>query len=206
MAAMRVICSWIMTGMLGAAPLLAQDDLPRRAPGRALDFEPQLMLEHPGAIPSDPDAPAHSPEAEAARLEAVLVKARQRVAESEQLYKEGILARVEVEGRSLRILEVEKELAETRLQIAAAQRDTAKKSFDGHRIGQEELDKAESDWKATQEVAQAAEAKWDQAQLEAAALDLKRKRKLFAEGVGTRREVQLAEDRVALLTGTGGKP
>jgi len=31
---------------------------------------------------------------------------------------------------------------------------------------------------------------------------LQRKRKLFAEGVATRREVELAEDRLALLSGT----
>jgi multidrug resistance efflux pump len=191
---------WIILPFMGAALLRAQDDLPHHAPGDALDFEPKLMLDGPHAAPVA--SPTPSPEDRVQQCEAALLVAEQRAADSEQLFKEDILAKVEMEARILRIVQVRKELADARLDVATAQAEAAKKSFDARAASQSDLDTANAALKTAQTTAAAASAEWDKAQLDAAILDLQRKRKLYSEGVGTRRELQMAEDRVALLSGT----
>ena len=191
--------------LLRVAPLHAQDDLPKHASGEVLDFEPKLMLDGPRATFAAP-SPVSSAEGRIRELEDALIQAEKRSVDSEQLFKEGILAKVEVEGRALRVVQVRKELADARLSVAAARADAVKKSFDSNAASQPDLDAAEAALKTARESAAAASAEWDKGQLDAANLDLKRKRKLYAEDVSTRREVQMAEDRVVLLSGTAAKP
>jgi hypothetical protein len=195
---------WIVLTLLATAMLRAQDDLPKHAPGDSLDFEPKLMLDGPHAPPLDA-SPTPSPEDRVQQYEAALVTAEQRAADSEQLFKEGILAKVEVEARFLRIVQIQKELAGARLSVAIANAAAAKKSFDAHAATQADLDSANAALKSAQDAAAAAATEWDTAELNAALLDLQRKRKLYSEGVGSQHEVQMAEDRVALLTGTAAK-
>jgi hypothetical protein len=154
----------------------------------------------------DAPSPAASPEGRVKELQETLIQAEKRSVDSEQLFKEGILAKVEVEGRALRVVQVRKELADARLSDAAARADVVKKSLDSHAASQADFDAAKAALKTAQESAAATSAEWDKAQLDAANLDLKRKRKLYAEGVSTKREVQMAEDRVVLLSGTAAKP
>ena len=197
--------SWILFPVLGAALLRAQDEpLPSRASGDSLDFEPKLMLDGPRAA-SIASSPTPSPEDRVRRCQAALLNAEQRAADAEQLFKEGILAKVETEARFLGIIQARKQLADATLAVAAAQADAAKRSFDAHECSQAELDAANAGLKAAQADAAADTAEWDKAEFNAATLDLRRKRKLYSEGVGSQREVQMAEDRVALLSGTALK-
>jgi hypothetical protein len=183
--------------------LRAQDEpLPRRAPGDSFDFEPKLMLDGPHAAAA---SPTPSPEDRLRRCQAALLAAEQRAADSEQLFKEGILAKVESEARFLRIIQARKELADAALQVAAAHADAVKRSFDAHESSQSDLQAANAALKDAQESAATQTADWDRAEFRAATLDLERKRKLYSEGVGSEREVQMAEDRVALLSGTSAK-
>jgi len=197
--------AWIIAALLGTALLRAQDDLPKHAPGESLDFEPKLMLDGPHAPPVAASTPVASPEDRVQQMEAALILAEQHAADSEQLFKEGILAKVEVEGRALRVVQARKQLADARLTVAAARADAVRKSFDAHQASQSDFAAANAALNTARETAAAASADWDQAELDAATIDLKRKRKLYAEGVGSQREVELAEDRVALLSGTAAK-
>lgn len=197
--------SCLLLPLLGAALLRAQDEpLPRRSPGDSFDFEPKLMLDGPHAA-AVATSPTPSPEDRVRQCQAALLEAEQRAADSEQLYKEGILAKVEIEGRFLRITQARKELSDAALAVAAAHADAVKRSFDAHESSQAELDAALAALKTAQAAAASDTAEWDKAELDAATLDLRRKRKLYSEGVGSQREVQMAEDRVALLTGTASR-
>jgi multidrug resistance efflux pump len=162
------------------------------------------MLDGPRAAPVS-SSPTPSPEDRVQQCQAALLEAEGRAADSEQLFKEGILAKVEIEARILRIIQARKELADATLFVAQAHADAARKSFEAHESSQPDLAAATAALKTAQQAAAAASTEWDQAQYAAAALDLQRKRKLYSEGVGSEREVQMAEDRVALLSGTGGK-
>jgi hypothetical protein len=197
--------AWIIALLVGAASLRAQDDLPRHAQGEALDFEPKLMLDGPHAALPDASPTPASPEDRVSQLQAALITAEQRAADSEQLFKEGILAKVEAEGRALHVVEVRKELADATVAVAASRTDAVKKAFDAHQASQSDLNAANSTLKTAQDTAASASADWAKAELDAATLDLHRKQKLYSEGVCTKREVEIAQDRVALLTSTSAK-
>jgi hypothetical protein len=188
---------------LGIAVASAQDDLPKRGPADTLDFEPKLMLDGPHAAAIPPPTPG--PEDRLQQCQAALLQAEQRAVDSEQLFKEGILAKVEIEARYMRITEARKNLADATVAVAAEEAASEKKSFDAHQATQAQLDAAIAELKTAQAADAASSADWAKAQLDAATLDLWRKRKLFSEGVGSRHEVQEAEDRVALLSGTAAK-
>jgi hypothetical protein len=202
---MKAAVCILLAGM-AVAQSRAQDDLPKHAPGETFDFEPKLMLDGPHAnvVPDAP--PAMSPADRVKQLEADLLSAEQHAAGCEQLYKDGILAKVEVEGRQMRVVQITKQLADARADAAAAQADAVKKNFDARKASQADLDAAHAALAAARQAAKGASAEWDKAQLNAATIDLQRKRKLYSEGVATRLEVQMAEDRLALLTGTLAKP
>ncbi len=196
----------IILSLAGTTLLRAQDDaLPAHGPGDSLDFEPKLMLDGPFAQHAA-TSPTPSPADRVQQCEAALLRAEQRATDSEQLFKEGILAKVEFEGRILAIVRARKDLAQARLAVAALDADNARKSFDARKAPQADLDAANAALKTAGAAAAAASAEWDKAQLAAAALDLQRKRKLFSEGVCSRQEVQMAEDRLALLSGSGTRP
>jgi len=202
MNAERRFC--IALALLATALVRAQDELPKHAASDSLDFEPKLMLEGPRAphlIPAEP-SPAISPGDRVKQLEADLLRAQQRAGDSQQLFKEGVLAKVEMEERVLRVVDIQKDLAAARLIVAAAQCDAIKNSVASHQASPADLAAAAIALKTARETAAATSVAWDKARLDAATLDLQRKHKLYSEGVATRREVQLAEDRVLLLSGT----
>ncbi len=169
-----------------------------------MDFEPKLMLDGPGAATAA-SSPTPSPGDRVHQCKAALLDAEQRAADSEQLFKEGVLAKVEMEGRLLGIVQARKELADAELVVAEAHADAVKRSFDAHECSQTDLNFANAALKAARQEAAGDSADWEKAELDAAMLDLKRKRKLYSEGVGSYREVQMAEDRVAMLSGTGAR-
>jgi multidrug resistance efflux pump len=190
----------IILSLVGAALLRAQDDLPKHIPGEVFDFEPKLMLDGSRASIAAP-SPA-SPDDRLRQCQDALRQAEQRAVACEQLFKEGVLAKVELEARFMRIVQARKELADATLDVAAAHADAVKKSLDAHAASQSDLAAANAALKTAHDAAIAASAAWDQAQIDAANLDLERKRKLYSEGVGSRHELQVAEDRVVLLSGT----
>jgi hypothetical protein len=177
---------------------LAQVGTP--APRGAGDFEPAQMLDGPHgvALPT----PAESPQDRLQRCQAALAMAQKRAGDAEGLFNEGILARVEMEARFMQVVKAQKDVADATVAVATAHADAVKKSFDAHGSRQAELDAANAALKSAQDAANAASAAWDKSQLDAALLNLRRKRKLYSEGACSRRELQMAEDRMILLTGT----
>ncbi len=197
---MRVWIAFVF--LAGTAGLRGQDSLPRKSPGEPMDFEPKQMLEGPGASPAPVvTVPPISLDDRVQLIEMALAVAQKRSSESEDLFKDGILAKVEVEERALRVVELTRQLDDAKLALAQAQADAVKKSFDAHQASQADLDAANAALNTAQQTAVAATAQWNQAQLNAATLDVQRKRKLYYEGVATRRELEMAEERLTLLTG-----
>jgi multidrug resistance efflux pump len=159
------------------------------------------MLDGPRSASIKP-SPTPTADALLREREAGLLRAEQSAVDGEQLLKEGILARVEFEARVLRLTQAREEFANAQLAVAAAHTDAAKKSFDTHKASQSDLDSANAALKSAQDAAASASAEWDAAQLQDAVRDFERKRKLFTQGVGSRQDLQMAQDRVTLLTGS----
>ena len=196
----------LLAALLGAVSLHAEEELPKHAPGETFDFEPKLMLDGPLAKlpPGLSERQSALAEDRIPKLEAALLKAENRAADCEQLHKEGVISTVEAEDRMIQVLRAKRELAVVRAAVAAHKAVAAKKAFDAHQQSQTELDDANKSWLAALEAAKAAAAELHDAELNVAVADLNRRKKLMAEGIGSRQEVARAQDRLALLTGTSG--
>ena len=139
------------------------------------------------------------PNGDMARLEKQLARAKQNAAGAERLYKIGVLARVEVEQRTLKVLRCESDLANAR--VARAKEELAEKESQlaTGEITKDELESMKAALAQLTETAQAATAKRERAELEAAEADLRRQQKLLKLGIGQKSDVTHAEEKLAEL-------
>src|SRR3954470_21774024 len=103
-----------------AATLPAQEELPTD-PESAMDIEPPLLIQesqNQNVVYTRPDAPELKPIPDPELLAASLEKARKSAASGERLYKSGIIAKVDAENRALKVIRLEAELAEAKLESA----------------------------------------------------------------------------------------
>jgi hypothetical protein len=179
---------------------LIAEDLPKD-PVESFDIEPPLLIQEvPGRNPI-PSASGLSPETERdpEQMQIALEKARKSAAAGERLYKSGVIAKVDAENRSLKVIRLETELAETRLEIATEAVASQQSRFDAGEISQSELEVAKAAMVAATDAAQSAVARRDRAELDAALLNLNRQKKLLALGSGRKSEVSRAQEKVATL-------
>jgi hypothetical protein len=134
LAAVIVIC------VIGLGTAFAQLPQPAHTTGDAGDFEPSQMLDGPEAAATP--TPAEAPQDRLARWQAALADARKRADAAEGLFKDGILAQVEVEGRYMQVVKAEKAVADATVAVDAAKVDAVKKSIDAHKATQSDLDAA----------------------------------------------------------------
>ena len=187
---------------LAAASLLvsarAADDLPRRAPGEAMDFEPGLLL--PDL--TNPPEPGNS----VGRLEAALDRAKKSAASGERMFRAGIIAKVEAEKRALKVVRLTAEFASAQLTAAKTELETKQAEFTAGKISQEQLDAAHASTDSAAEAAAKASTAWERAQLAAAELNLSRQRQLLAAGIGSKSLVSRAQSQVAGLKSKPATP
>ncbi len=116
------------------------------------------------------------------------------------------MAKVEAERRALRVVRLESELANAELMAANEAVVTQRKCLDAGEISQADLAPFLAALEQASGAAQAAEAKYRQAQLDAAALDLRRQKQLFAAGSARKADVTRAEEKLAELQHGEEKP
>ena len=185
---------------LFAATMLAEDGLPKD-PGEPLDIEPPLLIqESPNrnivyAAPPAPGQKDFDPE----RIALTLEKARKSAASGERLYKSGIIAKVDAENRVIKVIRLEADLAEAKLELAKENVALQQVRLDAGGISAGELDAAKSILAAATQEAEAAGQKKERAELDAALLNLHRQQKLLAMGSGRKSEVNRAQEKVSAL-------
>lgn len=188
-------------GLLGfflAASLLAEEELPQD-PSEPLDIEPPLLIQEiptRGPVQSTPGIAADlDPE----RVQIALEKAKKSATAGERLFRSGVIAKVDAENRALKVVRLEAELANARLEAAKQTVATQQLRLDAAEIPQSELEVARAALaSATNEAAAAAERR-EKAELDAARLNLSRQKKLLALGSGRKSEVSRAEEKLATL-------
>ena len=187
-------------GIFLAASLMAEDELPKD-PGESLDIEPPLLIQEIPSRGPVQSTPGLLPEKEVdpERIQIALEKAKKSAAAGERLYKSGVIAKVEAENRSLKVIRLETELAEARLELAKQTGASQQSRFDAGEITQGEMESAKTTLVAAINAAQSAAARRDRAELDAALLNLSRQKKLLALGSGRKSEVSRAEEKVAAL-------
>ena len=140
-----------------------------------------------------------------ARLEKQLERAKQNAAGAERLFKIGVLAKMEVEQRSLKVIRCESDLANAR--VARAKEELAEKESQlaAGEITKDELESMKTALAQLTEAAQVATAKRERAELEAAEANLRRQQKLLKLGVGQKSDVTHAEEKLAELKAQNGR-
>jgi len=157
----------------------------------SFDVEPPILKQNLSDEPL--------PNGDMARLEKQLERAKQNAAGAERLYKIGVLAKMEVEQRSLKVVRCESDLANAR--VARAKEELAEKEsqFATGEITRDELDSMKTALAQLTEAAQVATAKRERAELEAAEANLRRQQKLLKLGIAGKSDVDRAEEKLAEL-------
>src|SRR5213080_2789104 len=176
----------------------------------AADPSPQSKSDEPEAFDIEPailkqnlsDAPlpeAGTPDAEVARLEKQLERAKRNADGAERLYKIGVLARLEVEQRLLKVVRTESDLASARVtQVKEKVTEEEYRVASGENA-KGELDEAKATLAQLTEAAQVAAAKRERAELEAAEANLRRQQKLLKLGIAQKSDVTDAQEKLAQL-------
>jgi hypothetical protein len=157
----------------------------------SFDVEPPILKQNLSDEPL--------PNGDLARLEKQLGRAKQNAAGAERLYKIGVLAKMEVEQRLVKVVRCESDLANAR--VARAKEELAEKESQlaTGEITRDELESMKTALAQLSEAAQAATAKRERAELEAAEANLRRQQKLLKLGIGQKSDVTRAEEKLAEL-------
>ena len=157
----------------------------------SLDVEPPILKQNLSDEPL--------PDGDMARLEKQLQRAKQNAAGAERLYKIGVLAKMEVEQRLLKVTRGESDLANAR--VARAKEELAEKESQlaTGEITRDELESIKTALAQSTEAAQVATAKRERAELEAAEANLRRQQKLLKLGIAGKDDVDRAQEKLAEL-------
>jgi multidrug resistance efflux pump len=181
-----------------AASLLAEEELPQD-PSEPLDIEPPLLIQEIPARSPGQSTPGIAADLDPARVQIALEKAKKSAAAGERLFRSGVIAKVDAENRALKVVRLEAELANARLEVAKQTVAAQQLRPDAAEIPQSELEIAQAALVSATNEATAATARREKAELDAARLNLSRQKKLLALGSGRKSEVSRAEEKLAAL-------
>ena len=161
------------------------------------DVEPPILKQNL----SDELAEAATPDGDIARCEKKLERAKRNAAGAERLWKIGVLAKVEVEQRAVKVIKCETEVASARVAQAretVAQQESRVASGETRK---QELEVAKTALAQLIEAEQKAVAKREGAELEFAEANLRRQQRLLKLGSAHKSDVSNAEEKLAELKG-----
>jgi multidrug resistance efflux pump len=159
------------------------------------DIEPPILKQNL----SDELAEAGTPDGDVARCEKKLERAKRNAVGAERLWKIGVLAKVEVEQRALKMVKCETEVASARV---AQARETVAQQESRVASGEttkQELEVAKTALAQLIEAEQKAVAKRETAELEFAEANLRRQQRLLKLGSAHKSDVTNAEEKLAEL-------
>jgi multidrug resistance efflux pump len=159
------------------------------------DIEPPILKQNL----SDELAEAGTPDGDVVRCEKKLERAKRNAAGAERLWKIGVLAKVEVEQRALKVIKCETELASARVAQAketVAQQESRVASGE---TTKQELEVAKTALAQLIDAEQKAVAKRESAELESAEANLRRQQRLLKLGSAHKSDVSNAEEKLAEL-------
>ena len=157
----------------------------------SFDVEPPILKQNLSDEPL--------PDGDMARLEKQLQRAKQNAQGAERLYKIGVLAKMEVEQRLLKVIRCESDLANARVARAKEELSEKESQLAAGEITRDELESMKTALAQLNEAAQVATAKRERAEVEAAEANLRRQQKLLKLGVGQKSDVSRAEEKLAEL-------
>lgn len=189
-----------LVSVLFATTLAAQEEeLP--ANPEPMDIEPPLLIQETpnrNIVANAPPAPGQK-DLDPERIRRALEKAKKNAASGERLYKSGIIAKVEAENRTLKVVRLEADLADAKLELTKQNLEVQQVRLEAGEISSEELETAKSLIAEATKEAESAAARKRQAEVEAAEINLRRQQKLLAMGSGRKAEVSRAQEKLSAL-------
>jgi len=194
----RIFALLVMASAMSLAAL-ATDELPQKESDEpdAFDIEPPLLKQN---LSTEPLPTTSSPgDLDVVQLEKQLDRAKKNASGAGRLYKIGVLAKVEVEQRALKVVRLQSDLANA--QLARAKDDLAaqESQVGAGESTKDELEAAKAALAQLTEAAQAAAAKRERAELDAAEANVRRQQKLLALGSAHKSDVNRAQEKLAEL-------
>jgi multidrug resistance efflux pump len=184
-----------LTFLTSALIALAADQPNNSDEPGEFDIEPPILKQNL----SDELAEAGTPDGDVARCEKKLERSKRNAAGAERLWRIGVLAKVEVEQRALKVIKCETELASARVgQAKGAVAEQESRVASGESTKQE-LEVAKTALAQLIEAEQKAVAKRESAELEFAEANLRRQQRLLKLGSAHRSDVTNAEEKLAEL-------
>ncbi|HEU0210288.1 MAG TPA: hypothetical protein VFQ78_15085 [Candidatus Udaeobacter sp.] len=159
------------------------------------DVEPPILKQNL----SDELAETETPDGDVARCEKKLERAKQNAAGAERLWKIGVLAKVEVEQRALKVIKCEVVLANARVAQAKERLVEEESRVASGESTKQELDVAKAALAQLVAAAEMADSKRQIAELESAEANLRRQQRLLKLGSAHKSDVTNAEEKVAEL-------
>jgi multidrug resistance efflux pump len=159
------------------------------------DVAPPILKQNLSTDRSSADAPGDA----VARLEKKLEEAKGDAKGIERLCKNGVLSKVEMEQRLLKVMECEAELASARLAVGKGKVAELESGVASGESANNQLASAKAALKQLSEAAETATAKRERAQLEAAEANLHRQQQLLKLGVAGRSDLDRAEEKLTEL-------
>src|SRR5207245_6523917 len=176
-----------------AADQLAQNQ--SQDPG-SFDIEPPLLKQN---LSNEPLSATSAPGDDVARLEKQLEHAKKNASGAERLYKIGVLAKVEVEQRALKVVRIESDIANAQLARAKEEVAAQESQLAAGESTKDELEAAKATLAQLTDVAQSAAARRERAELDAAEANVRRQQKLLALGSAHKSDVNRAQEKLAEL-------
>ncbi len=196
---MTRVFTLLVTVIATAFAALATDELPRNESNEpdSFDIEPPLLKQN---LSTEPVPATSSPgDLDVVQLEKQLDRAKKNASGAERLYKIGVLAKVEVEQRGLKVVRLESDLANAELARAKAELAAQESQLAAGESTKDELEAAKATLAQLTEAAQIAAAKRGRAELDAAEANLRREEKLLRLGSAHKSDVNRAQEKLAEL-------
>ena len=181
--------------------LLIASALQAQQGDESFEVEPALLPQNLRNESLATQSATPEPILDVAKLEKDLARAKRNADGAERLFKMGALAKVEVESRALKVVRLESDLENARLAHAKEEALAQTSDGDSNQSAKADANQIESDLARAIQAAHAAAAKREQAELQAAAMNLFRQQKLLALGSGSKSGVRRAEEKLAQVQG-----
>jgi hypothetical protein len=186
----------LVTFLTSALVALAADQsINSEEPGE-FDIEPPILKQN---LSDELAATAGTPDGDVARWEKQVERAKKNAAGAERLWKIGVLAKIEVEQRGLKVIRCEAALAGARVAQAEERIAEQESRVASGESTKQELDVTKAALAPLIEAAQKAVAKRETAELESAEANLRRQQKLLKLGSAHKSDVTNAEEKLAEL-------
>ena len=168
----------------------------------SFDIEPPILKEN---LSAESPSAAAAPDDDIARLEKQLERAKRNAASAERLCKIGVLSKMEVEQRFLRVARYESDFADARLAQAREEVTVQESQVASGESTRDELEAAKIALAQLTEAAELAAKKRERAELDFAEANLRRQEKLLRLGSARKSDVARAQEKLAELKAPKGQ-